>query len=236
MKQGKFPVGSGLLAGLLLVSTGVGAETDTPAQEEGSERSASLEEIIVTASRREINLQDLSMSVRALTQRQLEEVGAIDFYDYALLVPGLDYGTVGPGESRIIIRGVASNTGASTVGLYLDDLPVQSQGRNPEAQLFDVERVEVLRGPQGTLYGEGAMGGAIRVITNKANPNRFDASTEVSLFAIENSDTSYALNGMVNIPLVEDKLGLRLVGYYRDEDGYIDNVALGLDGVNSNKT
>ncbi len=196
----------------------------------------SLEEIVVTATRRSVNVQDLAMSVRALSYRQLQEIGADDFADYVNLVPGLNYSERGPGESRIIIRGVASNTGVSTVGLYLDELPVQDQGRNPDSKLFDVERIEVLRGPQGTLYGEGAMGGAIRIITNKADPSGFDAAADVSLYGVKGGGTSYALNGMVNIPLVENKLAVRVVGLYRDEAGYVDNVMLDQEDVNTNET
>lgn len=211
------------------------AQTTASSSGRNSEPEA-FEEILVTASRRSVNSQDLAMSIRALSEKQLMDIGADDFADYVNLVPGLNFSERGPGESRIIIRGVASNTGVSTVGLYLDELPVQDQGRNPDSKLFDVERVEVLRGPQGTLYGEGSMGGAIRIITNKADPSSYRAAADVSLFEVKGGGTSYALNGMVNVPLVEDKFAVRVVGLYRDEAGYVDNVALGQKDVNTNET
>ncbi|HEY0938547.1 MAG TPA: TonB-dependent receptor [Steroidobacter sp.] len=239
MQKRPFPGRPGLVAALVF-SSGLAtqnvASAAAPAATDSEAEEIRIEEIVVTATRRELKLQDVPMSIMALGEAQLKDIGADGFADYVNLVPGLSFSQRGPGESRIIIRGVASNTGVSTVGLYMDELPVQDQGRNPEGRLFDIERIEVLRGPQGTLYGEGAMGGAIRIITNKANPSQFESETELSVADVKGGGESYGVNAMVNLPVVEDKLGVRVVGMYRDEAGYVDNVMLGRKDTNTNET
>ncbi|MCR6643843.1 MAG: TonB-dependent receptor plug domain-containing protein [Terricaulis sp.] len=136
-------------------------------------------------------------------------------------------------------RGIATNGyGAnlqSTVAIYIDELPISSNGNSTilDPSLYDVQRIEFLRGPQGTLFGSGSLAGALRIITNSPDPNAFDASFLADLGMTGSDLLRQRYNGMVNIPLVRDHLGLRIVGFVRDEEGYIDNVGTGVDNANA---
>src|SRR6185436_15944439 len=121
----------------------------------------------------------------------------------------------------------------SSSGLYLDEQPITQSGRNPDPRLIDIERLEALRGPQGTLYGASSQSGTLRVITNKPNPAEFDAWVEGQVNTIEDGGTGYDVSAMVNIPLVADRLALRLVGFTSEHAGYIDNVLGDSPGVRS---
>lgn len=182
------------------------------------------EEIVVTAQKREQALSDVPMSITALSGERLEELGADEFAEYVMSVPGLGYSSVGTfgnrGARQINLRGISSNVGSATVGYYIGETPL----RFVDPRLFDLERVEVLRGPQGTLYGAGSMGGAIRIMPALPDLDDFDAGLDATLSSTEHGEENYALNGMVNIPLVDDRAALRAVGFYHSEGGYIDNV------------
>jgi len=195
-----------------------------------------IDEIIVTATKRAVSLQDVPMAITALGERNLENLGADTFADFARTVPGLTLNSGRPNESRFVIRGITTASSVdslqSTVAQYIDDLPTLDTFASlsqPDLRLFDVNRVEILRGPQGTLFGSGAMGGAVRVITNKPNTSEFEAKTDLTLSSTKGGQMSYALNAMVNAPVIEDKLAVRAVGYYRDNGGWVDNVTLGDD-------
>ncbi len=200
---------------------------------------ASFEEIIVTAQKRDERLQDVPLSISALTMIQIENMGAASFTDYARAVPGLSFIDRGPGRNAITIRGIT--TGAeqgkqALVGIYFDEMPVSAPSFQPDLNLFDIERVEVLRGPQGTLYGAGSMGGAIKLIAAKPHMTEFAAKADATLATTRHGDESVRFNAMVNAPIVEDKVAVRVVGYYRNEGGYIDNVGLGKKDVNDEET
>ena len=198
-----------------------------------------LEEVIVTASRREQSIQDVSLSIQAFDGAEIDRKGWSSFEDYLPSVPGVGFSRTGSGTNKIAVRGISNVTSSefgvtdsvSTVGLYLDDIPVQGSGSLPDLSLYDLERIEVLKGPQGTLYGEGAMGGAIRMILNRPNPEEIEASIESTVSDTENGDINYNVRGMVNVPLGEN-WAARFVGSYRDDSGYIDNVTTGEDGIN----
>lgn len=202
-----------------------------------------LDEIIVTALKRSTSIQSTPVSITAVTGESLERRGADDFIDYAASVPGLTLVDNGPGERRLVIRGI-NGVGEAQVGLYYDETFVtgapgagaDSGARQPDFKLIDINRVEVLRGPQGTLYGSGSVGGTLRVITNKPDTENYDGFIEGGLSTTKTAGQGYEGSGMANLPLVEGKLGLRVVGYYRDETGYIDNVALGNDDINNENT
>lgn len=185
-----------------------------------------MEEIIVSARKRSESLQDVSESITALQGTALEKIGAQGFADYYRFVPSLQFTDRGPGRNNIVIRGISTNAegGVSTSSVYFDEVPVTEAGSNPNLHMFDVERVEVLRGPQGTLYGSGAIGGTIRVVTTPADTNEWEVKTDLSLSLTEGGEPNYSANAAVNVPIVEDKLGIRLVGYHLDEGGYIDNI------------
>jgi outer membrane receptor protein involved in Fe transport len=198
-----------------------------------------LEEVVVTALKRESTLQDTPIAISALTSKNLERVGADDFADFFGAVPGLTMRDNGPGQSRPIIRGIAS-PGEPQVGVYFDEALVAGAPgttndaglRSPELKPFDLERVEILKGPQGTLYGGGSMGGTLRFITNKPNSQEFEARISLEGSTVRYGDQGYQVNGMVNIPLIEDQLALRIVGFKRDDPGFIDNVVLGHEDIN----
>jgi len=200
----------------------------------------SFEEIIVTATKRSRRLQDVPLAISAIGERQLERLGADGFEGYYRTVPGLNYNQRDANRGTFSIRGINTTVGGgdnqAPVAIYVDELPTDDSrgGRtSQDLNLFDVQRVEVLRGPQGTLFGSGALGGAIRIITNKPDSKEFSAKIEGDLSFIDGGDPVYSLKGMVNIPVIEDKLAIRAVGFYKDTGGYVDNIATGNNNVNS---
>lgn len=202
---------------------------------------AQIEEVVVTASKRgSENLQDVPFSVQALSGERLDAAGAADFNDFFRLVPGLAVFDQGPGDKRIILRGVNS-TGAGTVGLYLDEVIITGEnaqdggGRQPDIKLFDIDRIEVLKGPQGTTFGSSSLSGTIRYITNKPDLRERSAELAGTFKDIRGSDDiSGQAEASLNLPLIEDRLAIRLAGYYLNEDGFIDNRFA--RGVNSDET
>lgn len=195
-----------------------------------------IERIVVTSQKRVQNLQEVPISVRALGEGELSEMGVDDFSGYANSVSGVNFQNRGPGRNKLVVRGISPSVGtsAATVGVYIDDMPIASQLSTPDLKMFDIERVEILRGPQGTLYGEGSMGGTIKVITNQANASELTAKFESSYSNISVGGNNLALNGMINIPLIEDELALRVVAYERDNEGWIDNTHPSNSGKNIN--
>jgi outer membrane receptor protein involved in Fe transport len=195
------------------------------AQEAGS---GALEEILVTASRREQLISDVPASVSALGGEQLDRMGANGLEDYFTAIPSLSLVDRGPGRNNIIIRGVSNDSSLfygdpQTSALYFDEVPV-SEGTYPDLHTFDVQRIEVLRGPQGTLYGAGSLGGAVRIITEKPDPGSLSARLDTTVEGISGHDVGTRLNFMVNAPLIKDKLAARLVGYSHDVAGFYENV------------
>ena len=168
------------------------AQTATPQR---SPRSNSLEEIVVTATRREENLLDVPLSIAAYTQQSLDQKGVRTIEDLARITPGLSIMQGFSGIRYISIRGIESRWGATTTGVYIDETPIQvrslSISTNFYPALFDLERVEVLRGPQGTLFGAGAMGGAVRFIIAKPNLNDYSASVRTEAAFTEGGDPTY---------------------------------------------
>ena len=193
------------------------------------------EVIVVTAQKREESLQAVPISVRALSGETLDRVQADGLEDISTLVPSLSMASQNRGGSQVQIRGLGSNVGnVGTVAIYNDGVisasRTQSTGTFAErdAGLYDIERVEVLRGPQGTLYGEGSFGGVINIISRRPDASEIQASFSGSVYDVEEgSSDNHDLSGMFNLPLVEDKLALRVVAYDYQHDGYIDVVDIG---------
>jgi iron complex outermembrane receptor protein len=218
----RLPLASSLLA--LAVQTEVHAQ-DAPA--------AQLEEVIVTAQKRSESLQDVPLSIQALGTQRLQELNVGSFADYAEFLPSLSYQnggqSGGPGFSRAYMRGVASggdgNHSASlpSVGTYLDEQPVTTIQGALDIHIYDIARVEVLAGPQGTLYGASSQAGTIRIITNKPDPTKFEAGYDLSAETLTGGSQGYGVEGFVNIPL-SDNTAIRLVGWASKDPGYIDNV------------
>ena len=213
--------------------------TSVIAQDNEEAENRPIEEIFVTATKRQTTLQDTPLSISALTEEGLEQLGVDDFLDFVGSVPGLVLRDNGPGQTRPIIRGLFG-IGESQVGVYFDETPVSNapgttndSGRfSPEIKPFDVSRVEVLKGPQGTLYGGGSMSGTIRFILNKPDATEFAAKVNAETSFVNKGGTGYQVNGMANIPLIKDVLALRVVGYRRYDAGFIDNVILDRSNIN----
>ncbi len=200
-----------------------------------------LEEIIVTATRRSENLQDVALSISALSSAEMERRGIEGFGDFARQLPGVVVTENVKHFGKFTIRGLQDSTTTSgssnkTVTVYVDDIPVTSlAGATPDMRLYDVERVEVLRGPQGTLFGSNSLGGAVRIITNKPNLEAFDASVGVDFGLTGSNSFRQRYNGMVNVPVVQGELAFRVVGYYRQEDGFVDNALTNEENVDDSK-
>jgi iron complex outermembrane recepter protein len=200
------------------------AATAASAQEE----TVSLDEIIVTATKRAESLQDVSESITAFDTGAIAMRGLQQIDDVAKYIPGLSLAQREPAGTTIVFRGVASSGiefgGVSSSALYLDEQPITQSGRNPDPRFIDVERIEALRGPQGTLYGASSQSGTLRVITNKPDPTGFDAWAEAQVTDTKDGATGYDVSAMVNLPLASDRLALRLVGFSSKDAGFIDNV------------
>ena len=189
-----------------------------------------LQEIVVTAEKRESTVQKTPISITAISGADLQAAGISDFTAVAQEVPGISFKTSGPGQTEFEMRGLTSTGGESpTVGFYLDDtvLTPAAMAQNGKAvidpSLFDLNRVEVLRGPQGTLYGAGSMGGTIKLVTNQPDPTKFDINVEsVDSGTASGGGFNHTENLMLNIPLVQDVVALRLVGTDKYVDGWID--------------
>jgi iron complex outermembrane receptor protein len=203
-----------------------------------------LAEIIVTATRRSERLQDVPMSITALTGEELTKRGANDVNDIIANSPGLANPSQGLGTSNnLIIRGVATGAGGTlaqaTVSLLLDDIDL-----NPGAVTFgtsdpkivDVQQVEILRGPQGTLFGAGSLSGVVRYISNKPNLNEYSGSVQVTGSSTDGGGGSESVTGVLNAPLIDGKLGARLAAYYDNDAGWVDDRNRGLSNVNGTHT
>jgi iron complex outermembrane recepter protein len=193
------------------------------------DESPMLEEIVVTAAKREQNLQDLAVSVQVLGNQQLENLGIRSFEDFIDFLPTVSYDSAGPGYAQIYMRGIASggdgNHSASmpSVGYYLDEQPVTTINQILDIHMYDIARVETLSGPQGTLYGQGSQSGTIRIITNKPAMGEFEAGYEGEVNSIDEGGTGYNLNGFVNLP-VGERAAVRLVAWHKKVAGFIDLV------------
>jgi outer membrane receptor protein involved in Fe transport len=203
-----------------------------------------IEDVIVTATRRPERLQRVPISITSVSQKELKQRGTDSLTDLAQFAPGLVMNNEGVAQENITMRGISTgastNEGAqqATVGIYLDDIPAQSaalQGGAVDIPLFDIQRVEVLRGPQGTLFGSGSLSGGVRIITNKPDLDSYHAAIDITGSGTENGGANDAFNVMANIPVVQDKLAIRVVGYDRFNSGYIDNIVTRQKDVNDQR-
>jgi outer membrane receptor protein involved in Fe transport len=195
-----------------------------------------IEEIVVTAIKRPMALQTTSMSVAAITGGTFADYGVRSTQEMSAFVAGLSTTNQGPGRNKFVIRGMfdgpfIGNT-QSTVGLYIDETRVVFNAPSPALQLHDVDRVEVIRGPQGTLYGGGSIGGLVRIITRPPVLGRFEAKANVDGSITGGSGLSHAADAVVNVPLIGDRLAWRTLAYRRTDAGYIEDTRLGGDQVN----
>ena len=188
-----------------------------------------LEEIVVTAQKRTEDLQSVPLSIQAFSTQKLEELNVQKFDDYVKYLPSVSYQTFGPGFASVYMRGVASGGDGNhsgslpSVGIYLDEQPITTIQGALDVHLYDIQRVEALAGPQGTLYGASSQAGTLRIITNKPDSSAYDASYGLEVNSVDGGDMGYLAEGMVNLP-INDRSAVRLVGWYRHDGGYIDNV------------
>ncbi len=220
----------------MLLPVGIGIATINVAMaQNSSENRFEMEEVVVTATKRSTTLQEVPFSINAQTQSDIERSGATNLEELAQSIAGLTIQNLGPGQSQVAIRGVSAGQIVrdqpgvkEQVGVYLDESVISLSLFTPDLDLYDLNRVETLRGPQGTLFGSGSMGGTIRYITNKPSLEEFASTVEANLNTVSDGDQGGHVKGMVNIPLIDGVLGLRAVGYNTEYAGFID--ALGENG------
>jgi len=202
-----------------------------------------IEEVVVTAQKRAARLIDVPISITAETGAQLRRRGATNLQDIVATTAGLSNPGQGGGNMNLVIRGVttdlSTNLKQSTVSVLFDDVPVDPATAGVLAtnlRIVDVERVEVLRGPQGTLFGSGSVSGAVRYITNKPDATQFSGAVEGTFAGTKTGAGSRSGSVVLNVPLVTDRVALRAVGYHFDEGGWVDNITLNKNNVNRTKT
>lgn len=218
----------------LLAATPVAAQTSPAVQ------SKSDEDVVVTATRRSERLQDVPMAITAFSQAELSQKGIVGFEGIARETPGVVLDHRSDNNLSVTTRGISTNGYQAglqaTTTVYLDELPLTTVGNSVtlDPNLYDVERVEFLRGPQGTLFGSGSLSGALRILTKAPDLGHFDYSALADLGVTpDGGGIRQRYNGMLNVPLNEDSLALRVVGFYRHEDGYLDNLGTGKKNSNT---
>lgn len=226
------------------VLTALGAHAAFAADAPDDSSTDVLQTVTVTAQRRSESVQDVPITVQVITGDQLKELSVVNFEDVVKYLPNVSYGGNGPGQGDIFMRGLSAggNGGNQSsasylpfpnVAVYLDDQSVQFPGRNLDVYLVDMDRIEVLEGPQGTLFGGGAEAGAIRYITNKPKLDATEGSVQATYGVTAHGDPNQALNAVLNVPVVEGVFALRGVIYDDHQGGYIDNLPSTLTRSNS---
>ncbi len=212
-----------VVATILAASSAAGEAAE--AGDASAEETRVIEEVIVTARKRSENAMDVPIALTVLDETTMRDNSARSIYDVLELAPGVNLSddTAG-GAQRITIRGTSTTSGSQTVGYYVDDVPFVGLVLpiNPDVRAFDIERIEVLRGPQGTIFGDGSMGGTVHIVTRDPDPSAFAMQVDAFYGSFDGGDTRGA-RGMINIPLVEDQLALRVVGFDEDRGGWLDN-------------
>ena len=196
------------------------------AQEDGSS-SGGLEEIVVTARKRSESIQEIPATIQAISQESLAAMGAKAMEDYARFVPSVNVVTYGPGSNTVVFRGAITGPGyigQATSSVYLDEISVTQTGSQPNIRAVDINRIEALSGPQGTLYGSDAQAGTMRILTNQPVMNTFETIFDGEIRGGGESDMSYRGSLVFNLPLVEDRLAMRVVAFNDHDGGFIDNV------------
>ncbi len=185
--------------------------------------------IIVTATKREENLQDVPVSIQAIGTRRLDQLNISNFEDYTKLLPSVSYQTSQPGSTVVYMRGVATGGDGNhsgslpSVGTYLDEQPVTTIGGTLDVHIYDVARIESLAGPQGTLFGASSQAGTIRIISNKPELGVTSGRIDAEVNKVSHGDWGGSLEGMINLP-ISDRIALRAIAFYQRDGGYIDNV------------
>lgn len=219
------------VAAILAASAASAAFAAAPADEPAA---PAITEVVVTAQRRSENVQDVPIAIQAFSGENLQQLNVQNFDDFVKYLPNVNASSTGPGQSNIYMRGLSTGNqgiqsggsinGFPNVAIYLDDQSGQLPGRNLDIYAADLERVEVLEGPQGTLFGAGAQAGVIRYITNKPKLNKTEASFTGGYSVTAGGDPNSELTAVLNLPLITDTLAVRAVIYDDQRGGYINNV------------
>jgi outer membrane receptor protein involved in Fe transport len=201
-----------------------------------------LEEVVVTARKRSENLQDVPQSIDVYTEKDLKNLAITRFEDYATKTPSMSFISIGPGTQQFFMRGVSdgsnpnvSNT--SSTGFFVDDMSMSYYGSIPDLHQYDIERIEILNGPQGTLYGAGAMSGAVRIVTKKPDLDSFSGGFDFDGGRIDGGGNNWIYEGYVNLPIVAGRTALRLSAFSTYDGGFINNLLTTrqwVNGVTSN--
>lgn len=222
----------------LLLGVAIAALVAPAAAQAQADSPAVLDEVVVTANKREENPRDVPQSVTAVFGETLQVKRAVSFEDYVTLVPGMNLVSSQPGSTRLLLRGINTGGVSATLATYVDETPYGSvtglaNGAilTPDLDPFDMQRIEVLRGPQGTLYGASSLGGLLKFVTNPPDPFGFAGRIEVEGQATESADAGGSIKGMANIPLGE-RAAFRASAYYVDRPGFIDDPRRGAEDVN----
>lgn len=229
------------ISGLFFIVEPAAAQSVGAGRAAPSTSPQTVDEVIVTATKRAQNIQDVPIPISAVTGDQLLKSNAQSLEDYITRMPGVVFNDYQPGVSEVVIRGIESTTyheqGQTTTGYYLNEVVLVEPGFPigiPDVDTFDLDRVEVLRGPQGTLFGSSTLGGLVNYVAKTADPKAFGAAAESLVGGTKNSEQpNYDFKGMVNIPIVTDKLAIRLTGADRFDAGYLDNPGVGVKGSNN---
>lgn len=226
-------------------SLDAGKNSDSRASTTADHATGTIQEIIVTAQKHEERLREVPISISAVTGAQMERQGASRFSDYAGYIPGLSYATSGiPGEGKLNLRGVATfNSPIASTAMYIDDIPTTTHGtwgasgyRPLDLFPYDLERVEVLRGPQGTLYGDSTIGGLVKYVTRGADVNAFSGAVGAEGIAVSGGDgLGGSVRGVINAPLAPGVLGVRISSFYQQSPGFVTNVMTGDKGINESE-
>ena len=202
------------------------AQTDNDGEAENT--AGALEEVTVTARKREENIQDIPQSIQAFSQQEIDRAGIKSLHDVARFVPSMTVVSSAAGLNKIVFRGLADSVrpyiADASAAIYLDEQPLTTGAQSPDIRPIDLERIETLAGPQGTLYGASSQSGTLRYIVAKPDPTQFSANVGGGLHTIDSGGTGWDADAMVNIPLIQDTLAIRLVGFGAKDAGYIDNV------------
>lgn len=204
---------------------------------DASTETSTLEEVVVTARKRTENLQDVPMSIDVFTSKDLQNLAISQFEDYATITPSISFVSAGPGTQTFVMRGVSDGSNpnyanTATTAFLVDDMSMNFAGTTPDLHLYDIERIEVLNGPQGTTFGASAMAGALRFVTNKPDPSGFSAGADLDGGKIDGGTKNGTVEGFMNIPLIPDWTALRFSAYRDYHGGYINNLDTTREWVN----
>jgi iron complex outermembrane receptor protein len=193
-----------------------------------SSATGGLQEVVVTARKREENLQNVPVSIDVFSQQDMKNLAINNMDDYMQKVPSISYISTGPGTQLFVMRGVSDGSNpnyanTSSTGFFVDDMSMSSSGAQPDLHLYDIERIEILNGPQGTTFGAGAMSGAIRYVTNKPDLHSFSAGIDFDGGQIQGGQQNWSYEGFLNAPLIDGVLGLRVSAFSVSQGGFINN-------------